>query len=60
MHAVVAESCSARPITRTFSTARNTRTIHVHTNRPQRSVVEMLREIAAVLHYTRVCRELDR
>jgi len=57
MHPVLTELRPAHRITKTFSTAENTRTIHLHTNRTKANVVEMLREIATILHYTRVCRE---
>ena len=48
--------CPAPRLTRTFSTAQTTRITHFSADRQK--VEDMLREIATVLHYTRVCREL--
>jgi hypothetical protein len=52
--------CPSPRLTRTVSTAQSTRTIYFSDPRPRRSVEAMLREIATVLHYTRVCRDLRR
>jgi hypothetical protein len=58
MQPLLTELPSTRRITRTHSTARNNRSFHLRSRRLNRTTEEMLREIATVLHYTKVCRAL--
>jgi len=58
MQPLLTELPSTRRITKTHSTAQTTRAFHLRSARLNKTTEEMLREIATVLHYTKVCRGL--